>query len=259
MKQSNRQKAFSLTTLPGISWLGISLFGISLFGGLACTQPRLVPPNELASGARVLTVSERSSLGGLFVDESFKIGDYDVADVDRDWNHHSGYSVFGSGSNVNTTGFSYRLIGKKRYAAVCSSVENESHTNAVIFTVRTAKSRMACTCRAGEEFPEEEDKQHLLEVFGNFDEQLESGFIYWEGKSYPVSAILETEPKVYQTKTPGFRIDNEEGKVLAAVEAIYPGQIWLSSEIPEAIVEPVTCLLSGLMLYAPSDDRHNDK
>src|SRR5690606_30348544 len=99
-----------------------------LVGSLAvgCAGPRMVPPADVAEGARVLETKDRSSASGMLVDESFTLDKYAVTEVDRDATSKSSFSIGGYGKSSTTTGYTYVFAaGSTKYKAGCGSVSKK--------------------------------------------------------------------------------------------------------------------------------------
>src|SRR4029079_10807871 len=116
------------------------LSSVSVMG---CATPRMAPPADIASASEVLAVSDRSRASGSFVNEGFKLGNYEVVDVDRKWNSTSGSGVGPWSKETKTTGFSYALAaGGKKLPGKCSSVTKSQGFGGL----SGCSCRMACTC-----------------------------------------------------------------------------------------------------------------
>ena len=202
---------------------------------IGCTGPRMAPPADVASASEVLAVSDRTRWSGQFVNEGFKLGNYDVVDVDRAWSSTSG-SGFGPWSKeTKTTGFSYALAaGGKKLPGKCSSVSSSQAVGGFSW----GHMKIACACD-GEEGNSElvmTDKGRTLKVRDT------------EYKLEPVHALAGGGTLADPT---GFRADGDQP--LGAVEVMHPGQIWLKKGLDDATRATTTCIFVGLMLYkAPS-------
>src|SRR4029078_8357047 len=81
------------------------------------------PPADCAGEWDILAVSDRSRASGALANEGFKLGNYEVVDVDRKWNSTSRSGVGQWSKETKTTGFSYVLAsGGKKLPGKCSSV-----------------------------------------------------------------------------------------------------------------------------------------
>jgi hypothetical protein len=214
---------------------------LSLLAGLAftiggCATARMAAPPDIAGGSDVLTVSDRSRASGLFVNEGFKLGKYQVADVDRKWNKSSSTGVGPWSKETKTTGFTYALVAQdKKLAGQCSS-EASSHG---IRGFSWGSIKIACTCEG------DGGKAELLMVD-------DGRSLTVDGKAYKVEPIHAVQGGSSQSDPTGFRADGEAP--LGAVEVLHPGQVWLTKGLDEATAYKTTCTFVGLMLYKPPQD-----
>src|SRR4051794_29736525 len=74
--------------------LGRRLILLCLFA-TACAPVRMAVPSDVGSASDEIPISDRSSMSGALVDESFKMGPYKVVDVSRKWNSSSKSSFLG--------------------------------------------------------------------------------------------------------------------------------------------------------------------
>src|SRR4051812_40261524 len=117
----------------------------------ACAGPRMAAPADVSSSSDVLPVSDRSHASGALVNEGFKLGPYDIADVDRKWDSSSGVSVGPWGKETKTTGFSFTLAaGKTKLKGKCESVlEKQSVLSFGGGSFDWGSTTIACTCEGG--------------------------------------------------------------------------------------------------------------
>ena len=221
------------------------------FGLGGCAGPRMVAPQDVAQGSQVLEVSERSSMTGSLVNESFKLGPYAVADVDRDWNKKSGFSVVGYSNDTTTTGYSYKLEGgSDAWTGSCASAAKKKGIAILGGVAAWGSSSITCECKSGAtstsvvltaNSPEADSAKKM------------SGELSTGTTKYKVSVVGETDKSNFSESPAGFRFDGADGAV-GAVEILRPGRVWLNERLPEAERPPVACLSAGLMLYqAPTE------
>jgi hypothetical protein len=220
-------RTFVVVTLPLLS-------SVSVIG---CATPRMAAPADIASASEVLTVTDRSRASGSFVNEGFKLGNYEVVDVDRKWTSTGSSGVGPWSKETKTTGFSYVLAsGGKKLPGKCSSVT----TSQGIGGFSWGKVKIACGCDG------EAGKAEL--VLTDAGRTLKVG-----DKEYKVVPINSVEGGGTQSDPTGFRADGDEP--LGAVEVVHPGQIWLKKGLDDATRATATCTFVGLMLYkAPSEN-----
>jgi len=202
-----------------------------------CATPRMAPPADIAGASEILTVSDRSRASGSFVNEGFKLGNYEVVDVDRKWNSSSGGGVGPWSKETKTTGFSFALAsGGKKLPGKCSSVTSTQG----IGGFNWGKVRIACEC--------EGDGGKVELVMTDTGRSMKVG-----DKEYKVEPINAVEGGGKQSDPSGFRADGDEP--LGAVEINHPGQVWLKKGLDDATRSKATCAFVGLMLYkAPSEN-----
>jgi len=209
------------------------LSSVSVVG---CSTPRMAPPADIASASEVLTVSDRSRASGSFVNEGFKLGNYEVVDVDRKWNSTSGSGVGPWSKETKTTGFSYVLAaGGKKLPGKCSSVTKSQGFGGFSWD----SVRIACSCDG------EAGKVELVMTDGGRTMKVGD-------KEYKVEPINAVEGGGTQSKPTGFRADGDGP--LGAVDVGHPGQVWLKKGLDDGTRSTTTCAFVGLMLYkAPSE------
>jgi hypothetical protein len=199
--------------------------------GSACATARMAAPADIAGASEVLTVSDRSRASGAFVNEGFKLGNYEVVDVNRKWTSTDSTGVGPWSKETKTYGFSYALAkGGKKLPGKCSSTES-SHS---IGGFSWGGAQTACVCEG------DGGKAEILMTD-------ESQTMKVGGKEYKIQPINALEGGGKQSKPAGFRADGEEP--LGAVEVVHPGQIWLKKGLDNATRDQTTCAFVGLMLY----------
>lgn len=220
--------------------LGIAVAAVSFAG---CAAPRMVAPKDIASGARVLEVKERSSASGSFVDESFRLGDYQIADVDRDATSKKSSGGAGMSSDSAKTSYQYKLKAKgDTWIGSCYSVARDKSSGSISISL---SRQLMCECVA-----EKRDERASARVGGQSEN--EAGELKLAGEKYSLSPVEETDKTSFAAGPAGYRVDAGD-KPLAAVEVIRPGRVWLDKDLSEDDAAPLSCVLAGLMLYqAPS-------
>jgi len=219
------------------------------FGLAGCAGPRMVAPHDVAQGSQTLEVSERSAMSGSLVNESFKLGAFQVTDVDRDWNKKSGFAVAGYSNDTTTTGYSFTLKnGAEAWAGSCASSANKKGVAILGGEAAWGSSRITCECKSGATTASVVLKADSPDSTNKMSGELTAG-----GAKYKVGVVSETDKSNLTGSPAGFRYDSPDGAV-GAVEILRPGRVWLNERLPEAERSPVACLSAGLMLYqAPSD------
>jgi hypothetical protein len=209
---------------------------LSSVATIGCATPRMAPPADVAKASEVLTVSDRSRAAGAFVNEGFKLGAYQIVDVNRKWTSTEGTGIGPWSKETKTTGFSYTLAaGGKKLPGKCSSVSKSQ----AIGNFSWGSLEIACSCEG------EAGKAEL--VMTDTGRTMRMG-----NKEYKVEPINAVEGGGTQSNPTGFRVDGEEP--LGAVEVVHPGQVWLKKGLDDATRAQTACTFVGLMLYkAPSE------
>lgn len=207
---------------------------------VGCATARMGAPNDVTESSEVLTVSDRSSASGAFVDESFKLGTYNVADVDRDWNSSSGVGVGPWGKETKTTGFAFNLKGgAKALAGKCASETREQSVLGLGGEFSWGNTTVACACEG------DGDKAELLM-------SKKQNTVTIDGTTYELAPVHSTTEGDDASEPTGFRADGDE--LLGAVEVMHPGQVWLNKALDDGAKSKAACLFAGLMLYKPPSD-----
>lgn len=229
-----------------LSSAGVLAVGLGLG---ACAGPRMVAPHDVAQGSQTLEVADRSAMSGSLVNESFKLGAFQVTDVDRDWNKKSGFAVAGYSNDTTTTGYSYNLkAGADAWTGSCASSANKKGVAILGGEAAWGSSSITCECKSGATTASVVLKADSPDSTKKMSGELSAG-----GAKYKVSVVAETDKSNLSDSPAGFRYDGSDGAV-GAVEILRPGRVWLNERLPEAERPPVACLSAGLMLYqAPSD------
>lgn len=230
--------------------LVLGVVGISVGLGLAgCAGPRMVAPADVAQNSQVLEVTERSSMSGALVNESFKLGSFAVSDVDRDWNKKSGFSVAGYSNSTTTTGYSFKVKGGDNvWDGSCASSANDKGVAVMGGSVDWGKTRITCECKQGAT-----TAAVVLNANSPESNKNSGGELTVADAKYKVSAVNDTDKSNLTSGAAGFRFDGDQGAV-GAVEVLHPGRVWLNPRLPEAQRLPVACVSAGLMLYHPPSE-----
>lgn len=208
---------------------------LSVASLIGCATPRMAAPSDIASASEILTVSNRSRTSGAFVNEGFKLGGYDVVDVDRKWTSTDSAGIGPWSKETKTTGFSYALASNgKKLPGKCSSQSSSQGFGG--FSWGSIKIACACEGEAG--------KAELVMI--DDARSLKLG-----EKEYKIQPINAVEGGGTQSNPSGFRADAEEP--LGAVEVVHPGQVWLKKGLDEGTRDKTACVFVGLMLYKAPD------
>jgi hypothetical protein len=220
--------------------------GLSAAG---CAGPRMVAPQDVAQGSQILDATDRSSMSGALVNESFKLGSFAVSDVDRDWNKKSGFAVAGYSNDTTTTGYSFKLKGGDgAWDGSCASSANDKGVKVMGGSVDWGKTKITCQCKQGAT-----TALVVLNAASPDSNKKATGELTVGDAKYEVSPVNDTDKSNFTSGAVGFRFDGQDGAV-GAVEVLRPGRVWLNARLPEAQHLPVACVSAGLMLYqAPTE------
>lgn len=237
-------------------WLRNAAWGGVVIAGAGCSALRMVPPADVEATSDALEATERSSFTGAWVDESFRVGPYRVAKVDRDWDHASGWSAglgadeeggLGYGKESIRSAFAFEFEEPERtetLPASCKSLDTEKGLSlGKLGKFSSRDFNLRCTCGSGL-------SAVTLELGGEPNDP--TGRIALRGANFEVTPVHETNAS--STFDPaGFRVD-QDGQPVAAVEVLRPGRIWLSKALLQEERRQLGCLLAGVMLYVqPSE------
>jgi hypothetical protein len=198
----------------------------------------MAPPADVKDGTDVLVVSDRSRFSGALANEEFKIGSYEVKDVDRKANSTESMGIGPWSKETKTTGFTFALMSQsKRLAGKCESEQTLQGVSGFSW----GDLKIVCLCEGG-------SGKAQLQMTGD-GRSLTLG-----DQVYRVSPIHAIEGGKTQSEPSGFRADGEG--LLGAVEVNHPGQVWLKKDLDDAVKRDATCVFVGLMMYQPP---RNDK
>lgn len=203
-----------------------------------CAPAKMAVPPAVAKNSEVLEASDRSSWQGALVDESFKLGPYQVADVDRDWNSGSGFSIGPFADKKATTGYQYQLVGGgANLTGQCGSeTKKGSWALSESSEVSWSSTTVACSC-SGQGEP-------ATLTWSAEDSEVAIG-----GKTYALEPIHETDKGGSTSEPVGFSVQG--GEPLGAVEVTHPGRVWLNRALAPSVKAQASCLFVGLLLYTP--------
>lgn len=207
-----------------------------------CATPRMAPPADVVDATETLTTTGRKRASGALVNESFQLGEYDVANVDRKSEKSRGVGVGPWSRTTKTNGFTYELVaGERKLAGKCAAKSSSQGIGSASGSINWGSLEMACSC-------DDDDGKAELAMTG--DER----WLKVMGEEYTLEPIYALENGKKGSNPSGFRADNEDKEVLGAVEVVHPGQVWVKKGIDEAKKAKVACVFAGLMLYQPPSD-----
>jgi hypothetical protein len=231
------------------AWLGSAVLAGAVLGTVGCASLRMVPPQDVAGTSDVFEATGRSPMSGALVDESFRIGPYAVAAVERD-GQTSGRTSSGEASLVGTflrvsrddirNGYAYRFQeGPDALAGRCEALtERKEVAIGERNQVTTLESTLVCTCGSG-------DGAAKL-VLGHAGTG-PCGQVTLARGTLDVMPVRETNAAWRVTKPAGFLV-GKGPDAIGAVEVLRPGRLWVSKALDAAERRQLGCLLAGVML-----------
>ncbi len=215
---------------------------------------RMAVPPDVAAGADAVQVTERSRFSGALANEGFNLASSRVESVDRNWDSSRSLGIGPYQSAKTEGGYSYVWVAPGgRWEGVCASIaERQDVGMAFGVTFSETSNRLGCTCKSGERYASLAlGRKGMDEYIGQVTS---SG-----GESWVVLGLRELDSGYRDVKPAGYRLDRDAptadspGKLVAAVEVLFPGRIWFARGLSEAAKEEAGCLLAGLLLYSPKE------
>ena len=204
---------------------------------LACAAPQLKLPAEISERCTLLEVKSRSRWGS-FVDESFKLGDYAVGDVDRDGGASSSSTSGSASQQRQSSSGSYSLTdGKSKLRGKCNSKE-QVDTVKLFKQLRTQSENGSTKCEC-----QGNDQKASMLLAGDgrrFEGTLQTGKASYAVSSLDLDFIVEGIPA-------GLRVDGDGA--VGALDFMFPGKVWLDPALDDGERRQIACLLAGVLLY----------
>ncbi len=214
--------------------------------GLGCVLPALgcnvhmAAPSDVAQASEVLLVADRSRVSGALANESFKMGSFEVTDVNRDWNSGTALTT-GPYSREEANGgyaFKFKAGGKVLLAGCASKSANNAVGLGGGMSLNFGYEGLRCTCGTDAE----------VSVKASLNRSYK-GTMKLGSAEHAVTSVHELEGGASTGDPAGYRVDG--GGALGAVDVLYPGKVWLKKGMAEADRAAMSCLFAGLMLYQP--------
>lgn len=211
-----------------------------------CAGPTMTVPADVSKVSEAIQITERSSMSGALVDESFVMGPYKVVDVDRDWNSGSSFSVGGYGSSNTVGGYTYGFDtdGGKLSGTCATAVKDKSASFGGI-AIGSQNASVGCECKAEGGGVKVTLESHNDDEYG--------GALESSGGTYQINAIYEREGGWSDGKPSGYRVDGDGP--IGAVDVLKPGKVWLARHVEVAQRAELACIFAGLLLYQPPTDK----
>jgi hypothetical protein len=211
----------------------------------ACTPARIAVPADLAKEAEEIQVTDRSRMTGALANESFKMGSFQITDVDRKWNSSSGFTIGRFSSEGKKTGYSFTFKGPGGEAKVkCASEHVNKEAKLFGGSIGTSAATIGCQC-------EGPGAQAEL-VLSTNEFNTYSGQAQTRGGAYSVTAIDKCETGSCGVSPAGYDIRAQSAA--GAFEIFHPGRLWLARSLAADARADLACLAAGVMLYLPPSE-----
>lgn len=207
----------------------------------------MAEPTDVISISEELPVKDRSSFQGALANEAFKLGSYQVADVDRKWNSTSSSEFWGFESAKTKGGYSFNLVGADaKLKGECATEDKANSQNlGGGFEKSATFAKLGCRCS-------DANGAVTLTIAGGTGEHFE-GEVSAPELSYKVLAIHERAKGPSSSDPLGYRIDSDSAPI-GAVDLKRPGKVWISKAVAGRAREEIACMFAGLLLYMPPND-----
>lgn len=215
-----------------------------LLCAIACTPARMQVAPDLAAASEAMMVTDRSSWTGSLVDESFRFGPYRVTEVDRKWSTGSGWGVGAYATHSSVSGYSFVLeapVGK--IAGRCGTEVDKSSVKLFGGEAYNITASLACACG-----PDATGSRFVLRSDGH---GLMAGAAMIGGAEVALRPINQMEGGYTAGQAFGYEARGTE--VVAGVEVVHPGRVWLARSLVPPAAADMACLAAGLLLYVPPD------
>jgi hypothetical protein len=225
--------------------LGILVLIVAV--GFACTPLRMGVPADLAQESDLIQVTERSRMTGALANESFKIGPYEISNVDRKWNSSSGGSIPNFSANEAKTGYAFTFKTPQGEAKVqCGSKANQHNTSVMGFSITTSQDDIGCAC-------EGVGASSKIQI-GSGNGDTYQGQVSTRGGNFTAVAVTRFSNGSKSSTPIGYEFRAQN--VVAAVELAHPGQLWMAKSLDEPTRADLACMTAGLLLYIPPKQDH---
>lgn len=229
-------------------WVGATALTIAATVTPGCSTLRMKPPGDLVEISDEYEASGRSLIRGGLVNESFVLGPYRVAEVDRAWGRtrtrgaEEGAPGYRSSDSEGGYTFQFRE-GEEALAAECAHSNHGATYRVLGIDTLSSNANLVCVCGEG-------PSAARLEMA--FDDRRDSGRVTIPGGTFDVSSVHDQERGWKSSDPLGYRV-GKEGEPLGGVETINSGRIWLSRALDAGERRQLGCLLAGLMLFDKPD------
>jgi hypothetical protein len=197
-------------------------------------------PKEVGTASDEIVIADRSSMSGALVDESFKMGPYQVTNVDRKWTSSSG-GFFGSETKA---GYAFALKAPEgAYKGACASIVDETSVGMFGGTFSSQKYNVKCECAGA--------AQATFEMKSDTTSQYR-GKVTARNTSFDIEGIYNDEKGSSSSNAIGYYVHG--GDAVGAVEVVGKGRVWLAKSLDPGTRADVACLFAGLLLHKPPSE-----
>jgi hypothetical protein len=216
---------------------------VAFAGIIGCASPQMVVPPDVGPATDPVPVIGHTQSSGMFVNEDFKIGDFAVANVSRGGKSTSKFGAFGGFKSDSSTGYSFDLKqGSDSLHGECVSEASEGGFTLGGLTASNKMAKLGCAC--GNDAAPAANVVMSSSTTSDYGGTMKAG-----DASYQVKAIDDRQGGLSSGGPAGYRVDGSG--VIAAVDVLGPGRVWIAKGLDDQQRKDVTCVLAGLMLYKP--------
>jgi hypothetical protein len=229
----------SVTAVSAVS--AVSALALPALALGACTPVRMAVPQEVSTVSDEIAISDRSAMSGALVDESFKMGPYQVTDVNRKWNSASSGSIgnYSSGDSKGGYAFGFKSATEASKGQ-CASQLDEKAASAFGITMGQQSYTVLCEC-AG---PAAAGLMLKADTTSHYH-----GTLTARNASYTIEGVYTDEKGSSSGKPLGYRVFGPAA--VGAVEVSGKGRVWLAKSLDTRARADLACLFAGLLLYQP--------
>ncbi len=229
---------------PFLSALFLTI-GIGFFA-LGCTPIRMSVPPQLQDQGISLPV-ERSLWRGALVKEDMNFGDYQVHHVERDWTDKQGINTWIGGQVEATQRYRFHLQQNNAQSLEGRCFVSGKKTSIrPLAALRISSQQEALLCAFQQ--PRETASRWKLNIRTEGDIAAQ-GWLEIEDTRIRIQANHSIAGSSFPLAQPSGYVFRLEGQVIAAVEILGKGTIWLSKNLPASYREPIATASAALLLH----------
>jgi hypothetical protein len=209
-----------------------------------CAPARMAVPKDVGGASDEIAITDRSGMSGALVDESFKMGPYQVTDVDRKWTSSSGSSFAGFSSGSTKAGYAFALKAPEgAYKGQCASFVDEKSVGLLGGAFGKQNFDVLCEC-AG-------PAQATFSIKADTTSQYR-GKVNARSTTFDIEGIYNDEKGSSSSTAIGYYVHGTEP--VGAVEVVGKGRVWLNKSLDAGTRADVACLFAGLLLHKPPSE-----